>query len=216
MNPAEFVSEMQVPFSMAVASKRNTGKTHLISQVIQELLKQGRVYICFVMSNTFHMNGDYGFLPDSCKSGFDPLKLQALMDSQGAVPRDRRKQVLVVIDDVLGDRSAENDATIMKFYAQSRHANISIVLMSQIANRILSPAVLQNSDYILYSRLNRMQLGNLFEAITNMDKQEFVRFSEHVNRDYNFVCVDQTVHSRDPAEFLKILKAESLSRGVDK
>ena len=210
MNAHDFSAMIQVPFSCAVASKRNSGKTHLMSQIIQELLKQGKIYICFVMSNSLHMTGEYSFLPASCRSGFDPARLQELMDTQSKQPREKRKQVLVVIDDVLGDRSVENDATIMKFYAQSRHANISIVVMSQIANRILSPAVLQNSDLILYSRLNRAQLGNLYEAITNMDKQEFVRFSEHVNKDYNFVCVDQTVHSRDPAEFLKIVKAERI------
>ena len=102
---------------------------------------------------------------------------------------------------------------IMKWYATSRHFGASVCLLSQIANRILSPAVLQNSDYILYSRLNRTQLCNLFEAITNMEKKEFIKFSEYMNRNYTFVVVDNTIHSADPHDFLKVVRAEiKLSR----
>jgi len=207
MNPQEFASAIQVPFAMSVASKRNTGKTMLMSQFIQELLRQGKIYLAFVFSNTYEMNGEYDFLPARCKSRFDPAKLQHLMDSQVALPKAKRKEILVVMDDILGDRAVENNAIIMKFYATSRHFQCSICLLSQIANRVLSPAVLQNSDYILYSRLNRTQLSNLFEAITNMEKQQFIRFSEYINQNYNFVIVDNTIHSSNPEDFLKVVRA---------
>ena len=207
MTPEEFASAIQVPFAMSVASKRNTGKTMLMSQFIQELLKQGRIYLAFVFSNTYQMNGEYDFLPAKCKSKFDPARLQTLMDTQVATPKESRKQILVVMDDILGDRAVENNAIIMKFYATSRHFQCSICLLSQIANRVLSPAVLQNSDYILYSRLNRTQLCNLYEAITNMDKQQFIRFSEYINKNYNFVIVDNTIHSTEPRDFLKVVRA---------
>ena len=211
MNPEEFASSIQVPFAMSVASKRNTGKTMLMSQFIQELLKQGRIYLAFVFSNTFEMNNEYDFLPAKCKSRFDPDRLQALMNSQVEKPRNERKEILVVLDDVLGDRAVENNQIIMKFYATSRHFQCSICLLSQIANRVLSPAVLQNSDYILYSRLNRTQLTNLFEAITNMEKKEFIKFSEFMNRDYTFVIVDNTIHSTDPHDFLKVVRSKKLT-----
>ena len=208
MEPSEFAQEIQIPFAMSVASKRNTGKTMLMTQFIQELLTQGRIYLAFVFSNTYSMNGEWAFLPEKCKSKFDPDRLQSLMDSQIAIPKEKRKEILVVLDDVLGDRSVENNAIIMKFYATSRHFQCSIVLLSQFANRVLSPAVLQNSDYILYSRLNRTQLSNLFEAITNMDKQQFIKFSEYVIKDFAFVVVDHTVQSNDPHDFLKIVRAK--------
>jgi hypothetical protein len=207
MEPSQFATDIQVPFAMSVASKRNTGKTMLMTQFIQELLKQGRIYIAFVFSNTYEMNGEWSFLPEKCKSKFDPDRLQALMDAQIAIPKDKRKEILIVLDDILGDRSVENNAIIMKFYATSRHFQCSIVLLSQIANRVLSPAVLQNSDYILYSRLNRTQLSNLFEAVTNMEKQQFIKFSEFVIKDFAFVIVDNTVQSNKPEDFLKIVRA---------
>jgi hypothetical protein len=40
-----------------------------------------------------------------------------------------------------------------------------------------------------------------------MDKAEFIKFSEHVNKNYNFVVIDNTSHSNDPHEFLKVVRA---------
>ena len=208
MDIPTFAEEIRVPFRMSVASKSNSGKTHLVSQLVQELLKQGKIYIAFVQSNTHGLNDDYSFLPAKCKSRFDPQKLEELMAHQATIPREKRKQVLVILDDVLGDKSAENNSIITSYYARSRHSSISIILNSQIANRILSPAVKENSCYILYSRLNRQQLAILWEAITNMDKADFIRFSETVNKNYNFVVIDNTSHSNNPLDFLKVVKAD--------
>ena len=77
MDIPTFAEEIRVPFRMSVASKSNSGKTHLVSQLVQELLKQGKIYIAFVQSNTYGLNDDYSFLPAKCKSRFDPQKLEA-------------------------------------------------------------------------------------------------------------------------------------------
>ena len=207
MDVESFAEEIEVPFRMSVASKSNSGKTHLVSELTKQLLAGGKVYMVFVQSNTHGVNNDYAFLPAKCRGRFDPKKLDELFQHQAKTPREQRKQVLVILDDVLGDRSAENNEAIMSFYARGRHANISVILNSQVANRVLSPAVKENSCYILYSRLNRQQLAILWETITNMDKAEFIKFSEHVNKNYNFVVIDNTSHSNDPHEFLKVVRA---------
>ena len=207
MDVESFAEEIEVPFRMSVASKSNSGKTHLVSELTKQLLAGGKVYMVFVQSNTHGVNNDYAFLPAKCRGRFDPKKLDELFQHQAKTPQEQRTQVLVILDDVLGDRSAENNEAIMSFYARGRHANISVILNSQVANRVLSPAVKENSCYILYSRLNRQQLAILWETITNMDKAEFIKFSEHVNKNYNFVVIDNTSHSNDPHEFLKVVRA---------
>ena len=207
MDVESFADMIEVPFRMSVASKSNSGTTHLVSELTKQLLACGKVYMVFVQSNTHGVNNDYAFLPAKCRGRFDPKKLDELFQHQAKTPQEQRKQVLVILDDVLGDRSAENNEAIMSFYARGRHANISVILNSQVANRVLSPAVKENSCYILYSRLNRQQLAILWETITNMDKAEFIKFSEHVNKNYNFVVIDNTSHSKDPHEFLKVVRA---------
>jgi molybdopterin-guanine dinucleotide biosynthesis protein len=59
MNPEEFVRSVSLPFAMVVASKRNSGKTQLVSQLIDQFIRQGKVWLPVVYSATAHLNDDY-------------------------------------------------------------------------------------------------------------------------------------------------------------
>ena len=189
----DFSSGLRVPFAMAVASMRNTGKTLLVSALINELLVTGKVDMVLVMSQTAHVNNDYWFLPARLRQPFNELTIQKLMDHQSRRPKGRRDQVLLVLDDVLSDREAERSRFIKALYTKGRHYDLSVILISQTSNVALSPAIKQNSDYILYSRLNRFQLAVLWE---------FIRYSETHNKDFTFLCVDNTSQSNRPEDFL--------------
>jgi len=202
LSVTEFASGLRVPFAMAVASMRNTGKTLLVSALINELLSRGQVDMVLVMSQTAHVNDDYWFLPPRLRQPFNELTIQKLMDHQSRRPKGKRDQVLLVLDDVLSDKEAERSRFIKALYTKGRHYNLSVILISQTSNVALSPAIKQNSDYILYSRLNRFQLAVLWESITNMDKRDFIRYSETHNKDFTFLCVDNTSQSNRPEDFL--------------
>lgn len=209
MNVDEFSEDVKVPFAMVVASKRNSGKTLLVSQLIQALVNKHKVYCVVVYSNTAHLNGDYDFLPKSLVRQFSPQDLQTLMNKQAKVPKDKRKPLLVVFDDVLGDERATGNKQILQCYSLGRHLGINPVLISQTANRVMTPAIRNNADYFVLSRLNREQLGNVYESITNMEKRDFIAFVEHTNKDYTFVVVDNTQHSNNPEDFLKLVRADA-------
>ena len=208
MNADEFAEDIKAPFAMVVASKRNTGKTLLITQLIQALVNKHKVYAPIVYSNTAHYNGDYDFLPKSLVRPFDPRDLQDVMNRQAKVPKDKRKNLLVVFDDVLGDDRATGNKQILQCYSLGRHLGINPILISQTANRVLTPAIRNNADYFVLSRLNRQQLGEVWESITNMEKRDFIAFVEHTNKDYTFVVVDNTGHSNNPEDFLKLVQAK--------
>jgi hypothetical protein len=40
-----------------------------------------------------------------------------------------------------------------------------------------------------------------------MEKREFIQFVEEVNKHFTFVVVDNTGHSNEPEEFLKLIRA---------
>ena len=165
-----------------------------------------------VMSQTAGVNDDYWFINPRLRQTFSELTIKKLMDRQGKVKKGQREQVLLVLDDVLSSKEAENSRFIKRLYTLGRHYDISVILISQTSNVALTPAIKQNSDYILYSRLNRYQLAALHEAVTNMDKREFIQFSESHNKNYTFLCVDNTSQSNRPADFLlrvKVCPAEA-------
>lgn len=207
LSVGEFAEQIRVPFSMAVASQRNSGKTLMISVLIKELLELGKVDMVLVMSQTVHVNKDYAFLPPRLRQPFSEAVIKKLMDKQATVSKNERQQVLLVLDDVLSDKAAEQSRFIKRLYTLGRHYDINVVLISQTSNVALTQAVKQNSDYILYSRLNRYQLSSLWESITNMDKRDFIRYSEEHNKNYTFLCVDNTSQSNNPADFILRIKA---------
>ena len=198
----EFSQQIHIPFSMAVASKRATGKTMLISVLIKALLEDKAVDMVLVMSQTQHVNADYSFLPKRLRQAFSEDVIKKLMDTQGKVPKKKREQVLLVLDDVLSDKEAEKSRFIKRLYTLGRHYDISIILISQTSNVALTPAIKQNSDWILYSRQNRYMLESLWSSVCNIDKKSFIAWSEENNKNFTFLVVDNTSQSNDPAEFL--------------
>jgi hypothetical protein len=199
---AEFSQQIAVPFSMSVASKRNTGKTLLVSVLIKALLDADAVDVVLVMSQTQHVNDDYSFLPQRLRQSFSEDTIKKLMDLQGKVPKKQREQVLLVLDDVLSDKDAERSRFIKRLYTLGRHYDISIILISQTSNVALTPAIKQNSDYLLYSRQNRYMLESIWSSVCNIDKKTFIQWSEENNKNYTFLVVDNTSQSNDPADFL--------------
>jgi hypothetical protein len=203
---AEFAQLIKVPFSMSIASKRNTGKTLLVSVLIRTLLELKAVDMCLIMSQTQHVNDDYKFLPPRLRQAFSEDVIKKLLDSQGKVPKKERQQVLLVLDDVLSDKEAEKSRFIKRLYTLGRHYDISIVLISQTSNVALTPAIKQNSDWLLYSRQNRYMLESIWSTVCNIDKKTFIAWSEENNKNYTFLAVDNTNQSNNPADFLLKVK----------
>jgi hypothetical protein len=171
-------------------------------------VEQKKVDSVIVFSATAHLNDDYPDLPMNVKQEFSDEKLRRLIDHQKQVPKEKRKRIFIIFDDLLGDRSAKNSDLIMYCYAIGRHINISPCLVVQVANHLLTPTTKANSDYIFISRLNRGQMCSMWEsAITNIDKRDFIEMVEFVNKDFKFLAVDNTTQSNNPEDFLSVVRA---------
>lgn len=211
---AEVVRTIKVPFSASICSKRNSGKSFLVRNLVYELAKQKKVNQVIVMSNTSGMslNKDYDYMPKKLLTTFKESTITKLLEVQAKdVKRGKIREVLLIMDDVIGetkDKSGEGSRMIRSLYANSRHYHVSVILLSQIANRLLTPAIKENSDYLFFSRINRRGLESIWESICNIDKKDFIAFAEKSNKDYSFILYDNTTQSNKPEDFLFIVKAE--------
>jgi hypothetical protein len=211
---AEVVRTIKVPFSASICSKRNSGKSFLVRNLVYELAKQKKVNQVIVMSNTSGMslNKDYDYMPSKLLTTFKESTITKLLEVQAKdVKRGKIREVLLIMDDVIGetkDKSGEGSRMIRSLYANSRHYHISVILLSQIANRLLTPAIKENSDYLFFSRINRRGLESIWESICNIDKKDFIAFAEKSNKDYSFILYDNTTQSNKPEDFLFIVKAD--------
>jgi hypothetical protein len=208
------VSTMKVPFSSIVVSKRNSGKSFLVRDLVYNLSVQKRIHQVIVMSNTsgLNLNKDYDFIDKKFLTTFAQEKIERLMKIQAkAIKAGKIREILLVLDDVIGGdgtKKAEGNRLIRSLYANGRHFHISVVLLSQIANRLLEPPLRENSDYIFFSRLGMRGLETLWESIPVIRKKEFIRFASTHNKDFTFVLYDNMTQSNDPMDFLYLIKAE--------
>ena len=211
---ADVVTHIKVPFSCTVVSKRNSGKSFLVRDIVYELSKQGRINQVIVMSNTSgqSLNADYDYMPPAMLMMYKEATILKIMEmQQKQIKAGKIREILLVLDDVVGSdtsNSAEGSRLIRSIFANSRHYHISVILLSQIATRLLQPAIRENSDVIFFSRLNRKSLETMAEAVCNIDKKAFVAISEKNNKNYSFIFYNNQTQSNNPEDFLFIVKAK--------
>ena len=70
MDVKHFAELIRIPCRICVASKSESGKTVLISELIQELVKQKKIFLPYVFCNTIGLGTDWDFIPDHLKSKF--------------------------------------------------------------------------------------------------------------------------------------------------
>jgi hypothetical protein len=210
----DVVRSMKAPFSMSICSKRNSGKSFLVRNLVYELAKQKKINQVIVMSNTsgLSLNKDYDYMPKKLLTTYKESTITKLLEVQAKdIKRGKIREVLLIMDDCIGetkDKSGEGSRMIRSLYANSRHYHVSVILLSQIANRLLTPAIKENSDYLFFSRINRKGLESIWESICNIDKKDFIAFAEKSNKDYSFILYDNTTQSNKPEDFLFIVRAE--------
>lgn len=95
----EIIRRLPPFFTISVASRRNSGKSVLIGELVRELIKQKRVDMVVVMSGSAGLNNDWDFLPKKLVMPFSEATLESIWQTQKSQPADRRKHTLIVIDD---------------------------------------------------------------------------------------------------------------------
>ena len=209
----EIVRRLPKFFTISVASRRNSGKSHLVRQLVKLLIKKKRVDIVVVMSGSAGLNDDWTFINEKLVMPYSDEVLSRIWAKQEADvldPKIKPKHVLVVLDDCLSTPEALKSPVIGEYYTRGRHLRTSIICISQHTSQLLTPIMRANSDIILWSKLNRQQLEQLWQSTTNITRADFIRVSEELSgHSYNFLLLDNfQQNSRDPADFLTVIRAD--------
>jgi len=198
-------------FTMCLASKRNSGKTYLMSEIIKKLIKAKKVDMVLVMSNSAGLNEDYKtILPPGLVMKFSEKVLEQLWARQQKTDMAKREHIFIVLDDVLSDPRALRSELVSRIYSLGRHNMLSCAVCSQVANHVLTPVMKQNSDMLLWSKLNRNQLAIIWESLNGVSKKGFIRWAEVFGGvHYNFCVFDNITDKNAPEDFLFVVRAEA-------
>ena len=196
-------------FTFSCLARRNSGKSTLIGEIVQQLLKAKMVDMVIVMTGSAGLgNGDYSFLPPELVMPFNEDLLSKLWERQKATPKKDRKHLLIIIDDALATPEAINNPVINAIISLGRHGFTSIGISSQHTKSLCSPLIKANSDLIIFSKLNRINLEAIYDCTTHLSKKDFIRICENLGgHDYNFVVIDNYKQTSDPSEAITVVRA---------
>jgi len=208
----EIIRRLPKYFTISIASKRGSGKSVLVSEIMRDLLKKKdhKVDMFVIMSGSAGLNDDYtDIVPSNLIMPFSEEIMNRIWDYQAGIKPEKREHICLVLDDCLGDKDAVRNPTIQKWYSVCRHISASLIVISQHTSVLLTPIIRSNSDLIVYSKLNRQQLETLWTSTTNISKKDFIRVSEMFGgKDYNMIVLDNVISSTEPDEFMTIVRAK--------
>ena len=211
LNPTELVELFPKYFTLAVIGVRNSGKSVLIQQIIKAVCEKKMVDIVIVMSGSAGLNDDYSFLPDGALMKFNNALLHKIWDKQVADKKadaSTCKRVFIVFDDCLTDKEAIRNEIMQRIWVQGRHVFISSAILSQYPAYITSPTIMGNSDFLLYSKLNRQAIERMWESTVGISKKDFINVSENIaGVDYTFMAINNYCKNPDPRAYLTYCKA---------
>ena len=70
--------QFKIPFSMAVISRRNCGKTHMMQYLADNLLQNKLIDLCILFSETAKLSGDFSEILDKNAFLIISMKVQLI------------------------------------------------------------------------------------------------------------------------------------------
>jgi hypothetical protein len=183
--------------TITVCAKRNSGKSYLIKYLVD--LEKNRFSKIFVICPTECIN--YFYQLDNLVSSecvFEEYKedwvnqlINRLTKINANKPKAERKNVLLILDDLVADNNFHSSQSIKKLYARCRHFSCSVIMTTQYLNSI-PPIIRLNSDYVLVGQLNRQSIQLLLDEYMsgNIERDEFIDLYYRATQDYGFLVIN--------------------------
>lgn len=178
-------------FFLLVCGAPGSGKSSLWINLITK--KQKNTYFkkydrIFIFSNSFKtITKEINLPPDRIFDGIS--ELESLIDSI----KDTDHKVLLIIDDCVAD--IKNEAYMLKLIYNRRHlaGGISIIMTTQVYNRVPLPMRKASSDLILFTTGNKRELKSVYNDFVNIPEQAFNKITQYCfkgKHDFMVYCTE--------------------------
>jgi hypothetical protein len=182
-------------------AKRYSGKSVLMKRLIEA--NRSRFDGIMIISNTA-FNGFYNSLLNEGKKDvvihprYESILLERLLQKQKT---DKAfKNVLLVLDDVIGEENMRNDKGLNQIATEGRHYNITLFFATQNATSI-SPVLRNNCDYaFLFKQFNEDAVETLAKSysILPLEKRQFKQMLQgRATDDYGVIVVNMRTQNTD-------------------
>ena len=181
--------------TISLVAKRNSGKSVLLKYLVKQ--KRNKFDKIFVVCPTEIVNNFYADIVDeNCifenwNEQWAEQLIKKMTDINKGKPEKERKQVLLILDDLVCDQNFTNSNALKTLFVRSRHINIGIIFTTQYLYTV-PPIVRNNCDYVLVGQMNQASKNILADEYLygDLDKREFIKLYNRSTIDYNFLVIN--------------------------
>ena len=179
----------------SLLAKRNSGKSVLLKHLVEsEKHKFAKIW---VICPTEKINRFYSdIVDDECIfDSYDEKWVNKLIDKMTQInsnkPAKERKNVLLILDDLVSDTNFHQSPSFKKIIIRGRHINIAIILTFQYLN-LIPPTARSNLDTLFVGQMNKQSVDLLMSEFISGDisKEEFIKMYNRCTKDYNFLVIN--------------------------
>lgn len=212
-NPVEDLKNCK-NFSMTITSKRRTGKSVFVKDIVSKI--KGWYTQAYVFSMTSDLQPDlYDFVSkENIYNGFNESKLEQIWKSQEQLVMSMRKNriadekiphILIIFDDLISDPKVRNSEILKRFYVAGRHILMAQAFLSQNFTSI--PPIMRNNvdvsvAFYLDSQDNRESFSKQYLSCKNSKLGEMI-FNNITKTPYQAIVCLNYITSQDPTETTK-------------
>ena len=199
--------------TISLVAKRNSGKSVLLKYLVDQ--QKHQFDKIFVICPTETVNSFYADLVDK-NCIFDEWKedwcdglIKKMTETNKGINKEARKNVLIILDDIMADTNFAQSPALKKLYTRGRHINIGVIATCQYLYN-LPPICRANADFCIVGQMNHQSLMLLAEEYLSgsVDKKEFIAAYHRNTKDYSFFVINCTSikDSDDPNEIYGNIK----------
>jgi hypothetical protein len=181
--------------TVALLAKRNSGKSVLLKHLVES--EKHKFSKIFVICPTEKINRFYSdIVCEECIfDSYDEKWVDKLISKMTEINSNKsnkeRKNILLILDDVVSDHNFHQSPTLKKLFIRGRHINIAIIITFQYLN-LIPPVARNNMDFIFCGQMNKQSVDLLMSEFISGDieKNEFIKMYNRCTRDYNFLVIN--------------------------
>lgn len=183
--------------TVSLVAKRGSGKSVLLKYLVDR--SKAEFAKIFVVCPTESVNHFYSSMVeqncifDEWNEEWADALIKKMSAENANTKKADKKNVLIILDDVMCDTNFHQSPALKKLYMRGRHINIGVIATCQYLHN-LPPVCRNNADWVIVGQMNRQSVQLLAEEYLSgdLEKPDFIKLYNSKTKDYGFLVINNT------------------------
>ena len=156
----------------SLVAKRGSGKSVLLKYLVDTCKDEfARIYVICpteTVNNFYSSMVEENCIFDEWNEQWADTLIKKMTEQNKGKKNEEKKNVLVILDDVMSDTNFHQSPALKKLYMRGRHINIAVIATCQYLHN-LPPVCRNNADWCIVGQMNRQSVQLLAEEYLSGD-----------------------------------------------